>query len=204
MATNLFSDYPRIAYTLDSNSSEQVVVDIFRRIIISKEYKDNSVYFEKYEVLHGETPEEISYRYYGTQDLHWLILMINDVIDPRFEWPSSEENLYKAVSDKYGGDKNIFTINKAKNKAGQVVETFFILTEDSTHKNPSRLLFENSGDVDSINTPIEYAPSAEITDYVSNFEVESEKNESYRLIKILKQEYVQDILNSYKALLAEQ
>jgi len=46
MATNLFGDFPRISYTLDNYASEQVVVDIFRRIVLSKEYQDNSTYFE--------------------------------------------------------------------------------------------------------------------------------------------------------------
>jgi hypothetical protein len=202
MATKLFGDFPKISYTLDNYATSQVVVDLFRRIILSKEYQNNSTYFEEYEVLHGETPEEVSYRFYGTQSLHWLILMVNDVIDPRFEWPISEENLYKAVSDRYGGDKNVFTINSAKNKAGYQVETFFILTEESTHENPVRLLFE-SNDPNSINTPIPYETSTEISDYVSNFEIEETKNESYRLIKILKQEFVQEILLNYKDLLAQ-
>jgi hypothetical protein len=202
MATNLFNDFPRISYTLDNYTSEQVVVDIFRRIILSKEYQDNSTYFEEYEVLHGETPEEVSYRFYGTQQLHWLILMLNNIVDPRFEWPVSQENLYKAVSDKYGGDQNIFTINSAKNLAGYQVETFFILTEDSKHDNPIRLLYENN-DVDTINSPIAYEQSTEIADFVSNFEIEETKNESYRLIKILKQEFVQEILLSYKELLSQ-
>ena len=202
MATNLFEEFPRIAYSLDNYATEQVVVDVFRRIVLSKEYQDNSTYFEEYEVLHGETPEEVSYRFYGTTQLHWLILMLNDVIDPRFGWPISEENLYKTVSDKYGGDKNIFSINSAKNKAGYEVETFFVLTEDSTHENPTRILFENN-DIDSINTPIPYQDSIEISDFVSNFEVEEKINENKRLIRILKQEFVQEILLSYKELLAQ-
>jgi hypothetical protein len=202
MATNLFGDFPRISYTLDNYASEQVVVDIFRRIVLSKEYQDNSTYFEEYEVLHGEAPEEVSYRFYGTTELHWLILMLNDIVDPRFEWPISEENLYKSVSDKYGGDKNIFSINRAKNQAGYEVETFFILTEESTHNDPVRILFE-SNETNSINTPIPYQDSTEIADFVSNFEVEEAINENYRLIKILKQEFVQEILLSYKELLAQ-
>lgn len=202
MATNLFEDFPRISYSLDNYATEQVVVDVFRRIILSKEYQDNSTYFEEYEVLHGETPEEVSYRFYGTTQLHWLVLMINDIVDPRFDWPISEENLYKTVSDKYGGNKNIFSINSAKNKAGYAVETFFILTEDSTHEKPVRILFENN-DVDSINTPIPYQDSIEIVDFVSNFEVEEKINENNRLIRILKQEFVQEILLSYKELLAQ-
>lgn len=202
MATNLFQDFPRIAYTLDDYGSEQVVVDIFKRVIFSKEYKENSAYYEEYEVLHGETPEEVSYRFYGTQALHWLILMINDIVDPRFEWPVSEENLLKAVADSYGGEQNTFTINRAKNKEGYQVETFFLLSEESTHDDPVRILFE-SNDINSINTPIEYADSPDITDYVSNYEVEEIKNENYRNIKILKSEFVQEILSNYKTLISQ-
>ena len=87
MATNLFIDYPKIAYTLDDFESEQVVVDIFRRIVFKKEYIDNSSYYEEYEVLGGETPEELSYRFYGTTQLYWIILMVNGILDPRFDWP---------------------------------------------------------------------------------------------------------------------
>jgi hypothetical protein len=56
MATNLFGNFPRISYTLDDYDSEQVVVDIFKRVILSKEFKENISYYFEYEVLHGETP----------------------------------------------------------------------------------------------------------------------------------------------------
>ena len=200
MATNLFSDYPLIAYSLDNYDSEQVVVDIFKRVILSKEFRENSTFFETYDVLHGETPEQLSSRFYGTPNLHWLILMINDRIDPRFDWPVSQENLYKAVADKYKDAQNVFTINRAKNAKGYQVETFFILAEESTHKEPIRLLFE-SNDIDAINTPIAYDDSAEIASYESNYEVAEARNETLRNIKILKPEVVQEVLAKYKVLI---
>ena len=202
MATNLFVDFPRISYTLDDYESEQVVVDIFKRVVLSKEFKENTSYYFEYEVLHGETPEELSYRFYGTQNLHWLILMVNDVIDPRFNWPVSEENLFKIVSDKYGADKNVFTINRALNAKGYQVETFFILAEESTHKEPIRLLFEDN-DPDSINTPIAYQNSNTIVQFESNFEIEQNKNESYRMVRIMKPDFVQDVLTNFKTIITQ-
>ena len=202
MATNLFGDFPRISYTLDDYDSEQVVVDIFKRVILSKEFKENTSYYFEYEVLHGETPEELSYRFYGTQNLHWLILMVNDVIDPRFNWPISEENLFKVVSDKYGDDKNVFTINRAVNAKGYQVETFFVLDEESTHKDPIRILFEDN-DIDAINTPIAYLESNTIVQFESNFEIEQNKNESYRMIRIMKPQFVQDVLTNFKTIITQ-
>jgi len=200
MATNFFSEYPKISYSLDDFESRQVVVDIFKRVVLSKEYLENSLYFEEYEVLHGETPEEVSYRFYGTAKLHWTILMFNNIVDPRFEWPVSEESLYKIVEKKYGGPQNVFTTNRAKNSKGYVVETFFVLTEDSSHEEPIRLLYENPLD-EGINTPVAYQSSIEIADLESNYEVESEKNEKNRAVKILKPEIIQEIVSNYKKLI---
>ena len=200
MATNFFENFPRIAYTLDDNETEQVVQDIFKRAILSKEFQDNNSYFETYEVLGGETPEQLSFRFYGTPDLHWLILLTNNIIDPRFEWPLSEDNLIKHTQDKYGSERNIFTTNRAVNAKGYQVETFFILLEDSTHKNPKRLLIETPEDA-GINTPIVYKESEIGTDFQSNYEVEELTNEGYRLIKILKAEIVERVITDYTALI---
>ena len=200
MATNFFENFPRIAYTLDDNETEQVIQDIFKRAILSKEFQDNNSYFETYEVLGGETPEQLSFRFYGTPDLHWLILLTNNIIDPRFEWPLNEDNLIKHTQDKYGSERNIFTTNRAVNAKGFQVETFFILLEDSTHKNPKRLLIETPKDA-GINTPIVYKESEIGTDFQSNYEVEELTNESYRLIKILKAEIVERVITDYNALI---
>ena len=201
MAIDFFSEFPKIGYSLDDNATQQVVVDILKRVIIQKEYQENAAYYEEYDIKHGETPEEISFRFYGTASLHWIILMVNNIIDPRFEWPMSEENLVKQVESKYGGENNIFTLNRAKDAKGYQVETFFILSEESTHKEPIRLLYE--GLEDSINTPVIYQQSETIADYESNYEVESQKNEKLRSIKIIKPEIVQDIVINYKQLISK-
>jgi len=200
MATNLFENFPRIAYTLDNGATEQVVKDIFKRAILSKEFQNNNSYYEIYEVLGGETPENLSFRFYGTSELHWLILLTNNIIDPRFEWPLSQDNLIKQTQDKYGSERDIFTVNRAVNAKGYQVETFFILLEDSSHKNPKRLLIETPTDL-GINTAIAYKESEIGTDFQSNYELEELNNESYRLIKILKAEIVERVITDYNALI---
>jgi hypothetical protein len=127
--------------------------------------------------------------------------MVNNIIDPRFGWPISEENLIKQVESKYGGENNIFTLNRAKNAKGYQVETFFILSEESTHKDPVRIVYE--GISDNINTPVIYQESLTIANYESNYEVESQKNEKIRSIKIIKPEIVQDIVINFKQLISK-
>lgn len=200
MATDFFEDFPRIAYTLDDGETEQIVTDIFKRVVLTDEFKNNSSFFETYEVLGGETPEEVSHRFYGTTKLHWLILLINDIVDPRFEWPVSDDDLRKVVSGKYGGDSSIFTTNRALNRNNKQIETYFLLTEDSTHKNPTRLTYQ-SNDENATNQPIAYANSSAIFRFESNYDVEQLKNENYRQIKVLKPEIVNEIVINYKTLI---
>jgi len=200
MAINFFENFPSIAYTLDNGATEQVIKDIFKRAILSKEFQNNNSYFETYEILGAETPEDLSYRFYGTPNLHWLILLTNNIIDPRFDWPLSQDNLIKQTQSKYGTERDIFTTNRAVNTKGYQVETFFVLLEDSTYKNPKRLILQTPDD-QGINTPIAYRQSEIGTDFQSNYEVEEIKNESNRLIKILKAEIIEKVLTDYNALI---
>lgn len=201
MASNLFfDDFPQVAYSLDNGKSIQIITDILRRVILSKEFKLNTAFFEEYEVFEGETPEDVSYRFYGTQRLHWLVLMVNDVINPRFQWPLTGEQMYRQVENIYGEKQSVYSTNRAKNKKGFVVNTFFLLTEDSTHKNPVRLCYETT-DENETKEPIAYAESDIIDDFESNYEVEVLHNEQYRNIKVLKAAIVPEIIAEYKKLI---
>jgi hypothetical protein len=92
-------------------------------------------------------------------------------------------------------------LNRAKNAKGYQVETFFILSEESTHKDPVRIVYE--GISDNINTPVIYQESLTIANYESNYEVESQKNEKIRSIKIIKPEIVQDIVINFNQLISK-
>ena len=43
--------------------------------------KENILGFDYYDVKDGETPEMIAHKYYGDVNLHWIVLIANDIID---------------------------------------------------------------------------------------------------------------------------
>lgn len=202
MASNYFSSIPKLSYTLNDYVTEEIVTDIVRRVKLEKEFKNNSAFFETYDVLDGERPEDVSFRFYGTPSLHWLILLVNNIIDPRFEWPQLDNQVYEQTEKKYGGPESVFARNRAFNSDGYRVETFFLLTEDSSHKNPIRLSYETSEE-NGIPTkqPIAYQLSDAIATFDTNYDVESKKNESYRNIQIIKSEIVDELVRNYKILI---
>jgi len=86
-----FSKFPltRYPFLQDSAVKHKVAVNIMKRIGIAPELKDATQVFTEYELQDGETPEIIADKLYGTPELHWLVLIFNDVIHPYYDWPMS-------------------------------------------------------------------------------------------------------------------
>jgi hypothetical protein len=198
MAIDTFlDDFPKIYYSLDDANSVQVVTDIFQRIILSKEFSDNISFYEKYDIRDGETPEDVSYKFYGTPYLHWLVLLSNTILDPRFEWPLTENNLYKQVEARNGVD-GVFGFSKKVNQNNREVETNFLLLESSTPTNPISLKIDGG-----TGTLISYKDSdIPATRNLTNYDTATEKNETYRSILIIKQAIVSEIITNFKELVA--
>ena len=60
-------------------------------------------YITSITVPEGETPEIVSYKYYGAVRYHWVILLMNQIRDPQWGWPLSSSALEKYIVAKYGG-----------------------------------------------------------------------------------------------------
>jgi len=99
-----FTRFPLLPYTQDNYTTFNVVTDVLRRIAVSEQMKNNYTIYDEYDVGDGETPEIVSHRFYGTPDYHWVVLLINDILDPRYDWPLTAEQLYNYAVSKYGED----------------------------------------------------------------------------------------------------
>lgn len=97
-----FDKFPYTVYSLDDRESVQLIKDIFRRITLDESIKNNSSLFDEYDVREGETPERIADKYYGDTTYHWVVLHVNDIIDPRYDWPLTTYQLEQYVISKYG------------------------------------------------------------------------------------------------------
>lgn len=96
-----FENFPGLYYTLDNNKTGQLVQDIFLRINLSEEIKNNNVLYETYNIRDGDTPEIVADIFYNNPGLYWIVLMSNDILDPRFQWPLDWHRLEKYIDKKY-------------------------------------------------------------------------------------------------------
>ena len=96
-----FKNMPNIVYPLGDVEDQVVIKDIFRRVA-SRNKLINNFELEKYTIQDGDTPENIAYRYYGNTQYFWVILLVNDIIDPREDWPKTGVELSDYTALKYG------------------------------------------------------------------------------------------------------
>lgn len=100
-----FSNMPVINYPIKVNGKPKVVNA--RNILVRAKFldyvKDTQSAYLTYTIRDGERPDTLSNRVYGRPDLHWVILLFNEIINPMFEWPLSSHDLQKASEDKYRG-----------------------------------------------------------------------------------------------------
>ena len=108
---SFFSKFPTTYYSITGTQVKTLVTDILRRIKVKDEVLSNGGYYYNYIVKDGERPETIADKLYGSADLHWVILIMNDIIDPYFDWILSTNEYEEMVIDKYPGYSLLFSIN---------------------------------------------------------------------------------------------
>jgi hypothetical protein len=96
-----FQKIPVIGYDIDGSGEKILAVDILQRIKIRDVLLNNYLIFYTYTVKDGETPEIIAEKLYGNVLYHWIVLLANNIVDPVYDWPMSQENLLNTIHSRY-------------------------------------------------------------------------------------------------------
>lgn len=141
-----FGNFPKIQYSIsDDKNIKESVTDIFKRFAILREIMSNASSYVLYEVEDGETPEILAEKVYNDPGAGWIILYANQIIDPQFDWPLSDDNFKKYIISKYGSVANAQTTYHHYEK---IVETTIgDETYTRTYVIGKERLTENSPDV---------------------------------------------------------
>ena len=96
-----FSKFPLLTYDIKGNKVRKLLPDILRRVKLRALIKNGGMVFEKYDVKEGEKPEDIAFKWFGDPELHWVILMTNNVTDRYYDWPMNQAQFAEYLDDKY-------------------------------------------------------------------------------------------------------
>ena len=90
-----FTNFPVIEY------KGKQVRDITRRSKIRESLLNDPYIYLPYTIIDGEKPETVARLYYGSVDDTWLVLLANNIVDPYYEWPLSDEEFNQYFIEKY-------------------------------------------------------------------------------------------------------
>jgi hypothetical protein len=107
------------------------MTDLTRRVRLLDIAKVNYVSFDYYDVKSGETPEYIAWQYYGDAELHWVVLLANDIVDYYNQWPMSVPVFERYVASKYD-DVNGIHHYEYQQESGDTTFTIELPNESAT------------------------------------------------------------------------
>ncbi len=119
-----FKNFPKIRYSLDNLQTSFVITDIFRRVKADQRDILSSLAYDEYDIQEGETPEILADRIYNNVYYHWVILVTNDIIDPRWDWPMDSDVFFDYVVEKYG-QNNLGAVHHYVNSTGDIVHSSY-------------------------------------------------------------------------------
>lgn len=90
-----FRKFPKIFY------NNILFTDIISRIAVAEGYRENDDIYYYYDYQDGDTPEIIASKYYNNPELHWVVMITNDIYDGNFDVPMPYQTFSKYIEDKY-------------------------------------------------------------------------------------------------------
>ena len=166
-----------------TRSDERVTVkNIFKRAKLRTDVDSAITAFDFRVIKENERPDTIANNVYGDPELDYIILITNNIIDVRSQWPLSNRDLYNYMLDKYGSDAALQevhhyeTIEVRDDNNRTVLEGGLTVDEDFTFEYTSL-----DGRLIQVTNP---------TGPVTNFTYETLQNDAKRIIRILKVEFV--------------
>ena len=180
---NYFKNLPRVNYDIFGTepNNYRSVTNIMKRIKFKpKVLEDISDYYPYY-VKEGERPDIVSHQKYGTVAYAYLIMLINDIYDPNFDWPLSSQQFEQYIRNKYG------TVESAM---GTTKFYYQIIRAEV----PRAGIAERIPEVKFIVDETTYnALDQTLRTTQTVYEWEDELNDNKRNIKLINSDFIQDI-----------
>ena len=170
-----FSKFPKLVYDIKGNGNDALFTHILKRVKLHSAASSNTLLYDTYNVKEGETPEIIAHKLYGDTQLHWIILLINDITDRYHQWPMTVPQFEQFVADKYSNPNGLHHYEISQDSG-----------ESTTKINIGQ---DNTGH-----------PTA---DSISNYQYEEAQQLLYSQIRLLKSEFLIQFVEEFEDLVNE-
>lgn len=190
---NLLPNFKYLSPLKEGGKRDQYieVKNLFKRIRLKSEVFQFALSFNDYIIDDGERPDTIAEGLYASAKYDWVVLLSANIINVENEWPVSEGLLWDLADEKYGADLNAvhhYETKEVKNSEGKLIL-------------PGKLVVDSDF---TIQDPDNYTQTINPVVAVSNWLVETRKNNEKRAIRVVKREYLNTLVNDTKNILQYQ
>ena len=172
-----FSDFPQIEY------QAKIARSVMARPRIASSLLSNPAAIYSYTVNNDLRPDQVAHLYYGDSELLWLIFLANNIVDPYYGWPLTQNAFQDFIISKYGSIATAKTTIKhyryqEKDKeTDELWQTKEIVTKETYELDST---FGSLRDI-----PLSELNKIKRYQAVTGFIYEEELNESKRVIKVI-------------------
>ena len=189
---DLFPDVQLPSFSDKRNSSKDFirVKNLFKRGKVREDFFQNVTAFYQYSIVGDDRPDNVAQKVYENDQLDWVVLIANNIINIRDEWPMSQYDFQRYLDNKYDS-----------------VQLSQIHHYETTEiKSPNGKLLLQSGL--TVDADFTFSYSYGTTTYsvnsvtsVSNFQHEVSKNDAKRNIYLVRPEYVGTVINDMREIM---
>ena len=171
-----FENFPVIPYDSVGNLTYKDVTNLLRRVALRANVRTNTLLYDTYDVRDGETPESIADKLYGDTNLHYIVMLVNNITDRYHGWPMNGAQFLQYVNDKYS-DPNAVHHYEIEQTSGDTTIKIDIGTDNSNYSSATA---------------------------ITNFEYEQKLQDEKRQIRLLDPQYIQQFVDEFKSIMSEE
>ena len=191
---DLFPDVELPSFSDKRNSSRDLirVKNLFKRGKIREDFFESTVTFYQYTVNGDDRPGNVAKEVYDNINLDWIVLLSNNILNIRDEWPMSQFDFQRYLDNKYD-TVQLSQIHHYETK--EIRNTDEVLLLQSGLVVDSDFTFKYT---DRING---YQAINDVTS-VSVLQHEIQKNDDKRSIYLLRPEYVSIVMSDMREIMS--
>ena len=86
-----------------------LVKNLFKRAKLREDIYQDLAFFSKFDVLGDDRPDNVADLIYGDPTLDWVVLLSNNIVNVQSEWPLSQADFNRYITEKYGTEEKLYS-----------------------------------------------------------------------------------------------
>jgi len=181
---------PSFSQNRNSSGDSFLTKNLFKRGKIREDFFNNAVAFQKYLITGDDRPDNVADDVYGDPELDWVVLISNNIINVRDEWPMSQYDFQRYLNNKFDPEQ-LTSIHHYKTKEVRDDSGILLLQKGLTVDENFTFKYTQDG----VNISLS---GSQILESFTVFQHETDKNDRKRDIFILRSNYLDVIMEDLR------